>query len=81
MESQTKKSSEAASPGPLEYEKQWKHWKEKFVNYAKSHIGANGVPLLYVTREDDQPDINDDRPDFATKTMACAPLDGEYCGG
>ena len=48
MESQTKTSAEAASPGPLENEKQWKHWEEKFVNYAKAHIGADGVPLSYV---------------------------------
>jgi hypothetical protein len=78
MESQTKTSAEAASPGPLENEKQWKHWEEKFVNYAKAHIGADGVPLSYVIREEAQPDVDGDHSDFVTKTVACAPLSGEY---
>ena len=45
---QTKTSAEAASPGPLQKETQWKHWEEKFTNYTKAHIGASGVPLSYV---------------------------------
>ena len=44
---QTKTSAEAASPGPLQKETQWKHWEEKFTNYAKAHIGASGVPLSF----------------------------------
>ena len=78
MAEQTKTSAEAASPGPLENEKQWKHWEEKFVNYAKSHIGANGIPLSYVVRENDQPHTNGNHPDFVAETIACAPLSGEY---
>ena len=78
MESQTKTTAEAASPGPLENEKQWKHWEEKFVNYTKSHIGANGIPLSYVIREEAEPDVDGDHSDFVTKTVACAPLAGEY---
>jgi len=78
MESQTKTSADAASPGPLENEKQWKHWEEKFVNYAKSHIGLNGVPLSYAIRESDQPDVNGTHADFVSETVACAPLTGEY---
>ena len=69
---------DAASLGPLENEKQWKHWEEKFVNYARSHIGANGVPLPYMIRENEEPDINGEHPDFINKTVACAPLEGEY---
>ena len=44
-ENQTKSSADAALPGPLENEKKWKHGEEKFVNYARSHIGENGVPF------------------------------------
>ena len=51
MADQTKTSEDAASLGPLENEKQWKHWEEKFANYARSHIGASGVPLSYFIRE------------------------------
>ena len=78
MADQTKKPADAASPGPPENEKQWKHWEENFANYARSHIGASGVPLSYVIRENDQPDNTGNHPDFVTETVACAPLTGEY---
>jgi hypothetical protein len=75
---QSKTSASAASPGPLETEKQWKHWEEKFCNYARSHIGSNGIPLSYVIRENDEPDINGEHSDFVSQTISCAPLTGEY---
>ena len=78
MANQTKSSADAASPGPLENEKQWKHWEEKFVNYTRSRIGANGVPLSYVIHENKEPDINGEHRDFINKTVACAPLEGGY---
>jgi len=78
MEKQTKTSAEAAPPGPLQKETQWKHWEEKFTNYAKAHIGASGVPLSYVIRENDQPRPTINYPDFVAKTIACAPLPGEF---
>ena len=56
MADQTKTSTDAASTGPLENENQWKHWEEKFAYYARSRIGASGVPLLYIIRENDQLD-------------------------
>ena len=62
----------------MENEKQWKRWDEKFVNYVRSHIGANSVPLSYVIRENDEPDINGEHPDFINKTVDCAPLGGKY---
>ena len=78
MKNRTKSSTDAASPGPLENKKQWKHWEEKFVNYTRYHIGANGVPLSYVIRENEELDINGEHPDFINKTVDCTPLDGEY---
>ena len=57
-ENQTKSSADAALPGPLENEKKWKHGEEKFVNYARSHIRENGVPLSYAIRENEEPYIN-----------------------
>ena len=78
LKSQTSTSAGAASPGPLESEKMWKQWEEKFINYTRSHIGANGIPLSYVIRENDDPDSNGDYPDFIMKTIGCAPLVGEY---
>ena len=78
MENQTKTSAYAASLGQLDNEKEWKHWEEKFVNYTRSHIVANIVPLSYVIRENEEPDINGEHPEFINKTGARAPLEGEY---
>ena len=73
MANLTKSSADAAYLVPLENEKQWKYWEEKFVNYTRSHIGANGVPLSYVIRENEEPDINGEHMEFINKTLACAP--------
>ena len=74
---QLKTAAEAASPGPLESERKWKTWEEKFENYCRAHIGAAGVPLSYVIRENDAPDVDATYPDFLSKTIACAPITGE----
>ena len=68
----------SADPGILKLEKHWKEWEEKFVNYTRFHIGALGVPLSYVIRENDVADTTGLHPDFINKTIACAPLTGEY---
>ena len=73
-----KVSAEAASPGPLESERMWKQWEEQFTNYTRSHIGVNGIPLSYIIRENDAPDVDGEYNDFVSKTIACAPLTGEY---
>lgn len=78
LKDQASNTSTAASPGPLENERMWKSWEEKFVNYCKSQIGANGIPLSYVIREDDEPDTSGKYGDFITKTIHCAPLEGEF---
>ena len=78
LQDQSSSASAAASPGPLESERKWKAWEEKFVNYCRSHLGANGIPLSYVIREHDAPDTNAHYDDFVTKTIACAPLSGEF---
>ncbi len=75
----TSTAADAASPGSLESERKWKHWEEKFVNYCQTHLGANGIPLSYVIRENDAPDLaGGPFPDFLAQTVACAPLTGEY---
>ena len=67
-----------ASPGPLERESKWKEWEEKFVNYLRLHLGSSGVPLSYVIRENENPDTTTVHTEFINKTVACAPLNGEY---
>ena len=77
LSDQTSSAADVSSPGPLEKESQWKEWEEKFANYTRAHIGASGVPLSYVIRENEDPDLEGEHPDFITKTIACAPLEGE----
>ena len=60
----TKTATDEASPGPLEKEKQWKEWEEKFINYLRLHLGVNGVCLAYVIRENTNPEHGGNFPDF-----------------
>jgi len=53
-----------ASPGPLVNENKWSDWEPKFLNYLSTIIGMNGVPLSYITRDNDAPDRESDYPDF-----------------
>ena len=71
-------ASKAADPGPLKNEKMWKEWEDKIINYLRCLLGANGVPLVYLIRENDAPDHTTNHPDFVSRTIACAPLNGEY---
>ena len=71
-------ASDAASPGPLDSERKWKQWEEKFINYTRAHLGSNGIPLAYVIRKNDAPNIKGKFTDFITETIECAPLRGEY---
>ena len=51
---------------------------QKFETYARSDLGANGIPLSYVIRKDDLPILNGDFSDFLSQTIEYAPLSGEY---
>ena len=48
-------------------EKMWKEWEEKFLNYLRCLLGANGVPLVYVIRENDAPNHTTNHPDFVDR--------------
>lgn len=71
-------ASSTASPGPLDSEQKWKQWEEKFINYLTLYLGSYGVPLLYVICENDDPDYHGEYIHFISKTIACAPLTGEF---
>ena len=62
-------SADAANSGLLKLEKEQKQWEEKFINYTRSHISANGVPLSYVIRKNKDPDMDIEYPDFINKTI------------
>lgn len=77
MSDQASSAADAASPGPLESERKWKQWEEKFINYTHTKMGAFGIPLSYAIRENDAPNANGVFTDFVSKTIACAPLTGD----
>jgi len=74
----TSTASDAALPRPLDSEKKWKIWEEKFTNYYWAHIGSNGIPFSYVIRKNNAPNITGTFSDFITETIECAPLTGEF---
>ena len=78
LKSNSDTSSKVADPGPLKSELEWREWEEKFTNFLGCIIGVNGIPLSYVIRDNDEPDTDGQHTNFVSKTVACAPLEGEY---
>lgn len=68
--------SREASPGKLKDEKKWIDWAEKLETMLSAMPGANGVPLSYVIRANEEADRGDADMNFVQKTIACAPLNG-----
>ena len=71
----------AANPGLLKTKKEWKHWEEKFTNYAGTHLGVGGIPLSYIIHKANLLVPNAAYPVFVTMTIACTPLAGDYYKG
>ena len=71
-------SAKAATPGLLENERKWKEWETRFDNYLSTMIGVNGIPLSYVTRENELPIAGAIYSNFMDETVACAPLTGQH---
>ena len=51
---QTKTAAEVATLGPLDSERIWWQWEEKFTNYPRAHLGVKGIPLSYIIRKSDE---------------------------
>ena len=66
-------SAKVASPGLLENERKWKEWETRFQNYLSTLIGVNGIPLSYVTRENEIPIPGAIYSNFMDETVACDP--------
>ena len=73
----SKVAAEAANPGKLDSENNWKKWEERFHNYLNVQLGTNGIPLSYIIRENDVPD-NTNNTNFMTQCTMAAPLTGEF---
>lgn len=68
--------SKAADPGKFKDERKWPEWEPAFVNYLSTIPGVNGVPLSYVVREKEDPDLSGVFDSFNERAIACSPLVG-----
>lgn len=68
--------SKAADPGKLKDENKWMQWKVAFNNYLSTIPGVTGIPLSYVIRDNEAPDLGGDFQDFNERMIACAPITG-----
>ena len=68
--------SEASKPGKFKESTKWEDWKPTFLNYLRSIPGRDGIPLKYICREADAPDVNPANEDFLDDYVAAAPLNG-----
>ena len=69
--------SEAADPGKLKDELKCPQWEPAFVNYLSMMMpGVNGVPLSYVMREKEEPNMETAFESFNERAIACFPIEG-----
>ena len=68
--------SKAADPGKFKDERKWPEWEPAFVNYLSTIPGVTGVPLSYVVREKEEPDLDSTFESFNERAIACSPLRG-----
>jgi hypothetical protein len=68
--------SKAADPGKFKDERKWPEWEPAFVNYLSTIPGVNGVPLSYVVRDSEDPDLTGTFESFNERAIACSPLTG-----
>ncbi len=77
FQNDSKTLSEAAKPDKFqESVKWWEDWKPSFLNYLRAIPGRDGIPLKYICREQDEPDMTL-HEDFLDDYIARALLVGD----
>ena len=72
--------SKAADPGKFKDECKWADWEPAFTNYLSTIPGVYGIPVLYVIRENNDPQHDQDfGKDFTQEMISCASLRGANC--
>ena len=70
--------SEAAKPEKLTETTKWVDWYPTFLNFLRALAGVNGVPLIYIVRENTIPTIHEDpNCDFLENYVKMTPHTGE----
>ena len=67
------------SPDPFQKETKWRQGKESICTYLNSKVGQGGIPLAYILRENDVPQIQVQYNTVHKQLINCAILHGsEY---
>ena len=74
--SKTETISKAAKPVRLTKQVKWEDWAPTFINYVRAIPGRDGVPLKYIIRSNDIPDLTPNK-DFLDDCVNNATLMGE----
>ena len=69
--------AKAASPGKLTGEKVWDKWKAGLENQLSMLYGVNGVPLVYVIRENEEPEEGKIYANFTQECIERCKLTGQ----
>ncbi len=68
--------SKAADLSTLKDKRKWPEWDPAFVNYLSTIPGVSGVPLYYVVRDKEAPEIGAECGSFHKQAIACARQEG-----
>ena len=68
--------SKAAKPVRLTKQAKWEDWAPTFINYVREIPGRDGVPLKYIIRANDLPDLTQNK-DFLDEYVNNSTLMGE----
>jgi hypothetical protein len=71
-----KTHADTASPGQLKDEKNWVPWHNQLEVFLSGLLGVNGIPLSYVIRKHEEPDLDNEFDNFIDMQVARAPLHG-----
>ena len=66
----------AAKPDKLTKDTKWEDWDPSFLNFFCAITGQDGVPIKYIVRDNDLPDITPN-VDFLDDYIINAPLTGQ----
>jgi hypothetical protein len=69
--------STSCMPDKLQNASEWKVWSTKLAHALSIRRGSNGIPLIYVIRDDNAPKVPYDSDDFDARCIDKAPHDGD----
>ena len=77
LKSQSEVIAKDAAPGPLKADKSWEKWEKQLKTYLSSIIGAYGIPIVYVIREDETSTLEQVADlSYLQQCIAMVPLSG-----